>query len=88
VRAVETVERKDRVLIVEDEDNARKGYEQLLQAGLRRCGRGRRKRARGQKISLSINVRDGEQLIATTVHWPGRKLVQRPATFLADPVSP
>src|SRR3984893_15665422 len=31
VRAVETVERKDRVLIVEDEDNARKGYEQLLQ---------------------------------------------------------
>jgi len=25
------VERKDRVLIVEDEDNARKGYEQLLQ---------------------------------------------------------
>ena len=24
-------ERKDRVLIVEDEDNARKGYEQLLQ---------------------------------------------------------
>ena len=31
VRAVETAERKDRVLIVEDEDNARKGYEQLLQ---------------------------------------------------------
>src|SRR5258706_13241295 len=31
VRAIETVERKDRVLIVEDEDNARKGYEQLLQ---------------------------------------------------------
>jgi DNA-binding NtrC family response regulator len=31
VRAVETMERKDRVLIVEDEDNARKGYEQLLQ---------------------------------------------------------
>src|ERR1700756_1481804 len=31
VRAVETGERKDRVLIVEDEDNARKGYEQLLQ---------------------------------------------------------
>jgi DNA-binding NtrC family response regulator len=31
VRAVETIERKDRVLIVEDEDNARKGYEQLLQ---------------------------------------------------------
>src|SRR6201981_372982 len=31
VRAVETVERKDRILIVEDEDNARKGYEQLLQ---------------------------------------------------------
>src|SRR5258708_39745455 len=30
-RAVETLERKDRVLIVEDEDNARKGYEQLLQ---------------------------------------------------------
>src|SRR5439155_24480070 len=30
VRAIETVERKDRVLIVEDEDNARKGYEQLL----------------------------------------------------------
>jgi len=30
-RAVETPERKDRVLIVEDEDNARKGYEQLLQ---------------------------------------------------------
>ncbi len=30
-RAVETAERKDRVLIVEDEDNARKGYEQLLQ---------------------------------------------------------
>ncbi len=31
VRAVETPERKDRVLIVEDEENARKGYEQLLQ---------------------------------------------------------
>src|SRR3981081_3081941 len=31
VRAVETLERRDRVLIVEDEDNARKGYEQLLQ---------------------------------------------------------
>src|SRR5438045_8142698 len=31
VRAVETLERKDRILIVEDEDNARKGYEQLLQ---------------------------------------------------------
>src|SRR3989475_3391393 len=31
VRAVEALERKDRVLIVEDEDNARKGYEQLLQ---------------------------------------------------------
>ena len=31
VRTVETGERKDRVLIVEDEDNARKGYEQLLQ---------------------------------------------------------
>src|SRR6267154_1500060 len=30
-RAMEMVERKDRVLIVEDEDNARKGYEQLLQ---------------------------------------------------------
>jgi DNA-binding NtrC family response regulator len=30
-RAVETGERKDRVLIVEDEENARKGYEQLLQ---------------------------------------------------------
>jgi DNA-binding NtrC family response regulator len=30
-RAAETTERKDRVLIVEDEDNARKGYEQLLQ---------------------------------------------------------
>src|SRR5215472_17739258 len=31
VRAVETPERKDRILIVEDEENARKGYEQLLQ---------------------------------------------------------
>jgi DNA-binding NtrC family response regulator len=31
VRAMEPFERKDRVLIVEDEDNARKGYEQLLQ---------------------------------------------------------
>jgi DNA-binding NtrC family response regulator len=31
VRAVETGERKDRVLIVEDEENARKGYEALLQ---------------------------------------------------------
>src|SRR3989475_3463159 len=31
VRAVEFAERKDRVLIVEDEENARKGYEQLLQ---------------------------------------------------------
>src|SRR5712691_2535484 len=30
-QAVEMVERKDRVLIVEDEDKARKGYEQLLQ---------------------------------------------------------
>src|SRR5450755_2752309 len=31
VRAMEASERRDRVLIVEDEDNARKGYEQLLQ---------------------------------------------------------
>src|SRR5208283_3257403 len=31
VRAVDVTERRDRVLIVEDEDNARKGYEQLLQ---------------------------------------------------------
>ena len=31
VRTVDSGERKDRVLIVEDEDNARKGYEQLLQ---------------------------------------------------------
>jgi len=31
VRAMDTQERKDRVLIVEDEDNARRGYEQLLQ---------------------------------------------------------
>ena len=31
VRTVETGERKDRILIVEDEDNARKGYEALLQ---------------------------------------------------------
>jgi PleD family two-component response regulator len=31
VRAMEAQERRDRVLIVEDEDNARKGYEQLLQ---------------------------------------------------------
>ena len=31
VRMVDTGERKDRNLIVEDEDNARKGYEQLLQ---------------------------------------------------------
>jgi len=31
VRAVDVSERRDRVLIVEDEDNARKGYEQLLQ---------------------------------------------------------
>jgi len=31
VRTVETGEHRDRVLIVEDEDNARKGYEQLLQ---------------------------------------------------------
>jgi DNA-binding NtrC family response regulator len=30
-RAIEMVGRKDRVLIVEDEENARKGYEQLLQ---------------------------------------------------------
>jgi len=30
-RTVETGEHKDRILIVEDEDNARKGYEQLLQ---------------------------------------------------------
>ena len=30
-RTVDTGEHKDRVLIVEDEDNARKGYEQLLQ---------------------------------------------------------
>ena len=30
VRATEMVERKDRVLIVEDEDNARKGYEQQI----------------------------------------------------------
>jgi DNA-binding NtrC family response regulator len=31
VRTLETGERKDRILIVEDEDNARKGYEALLQ---------------------------------------------------------
>src|SRR5579885_1589353 len=31
VRAVETGERQDRVLIVEDEENASRGYEQLLQ---------------------------------------------------------
>src|SRR6201984_3831906 len=31
LRTVETGEHKDRILIVEDEDNARKGYEQLLQ---------------------------------------------------------
>jgi DNA-binding NtrC family response regulator len=31
LRAVDYAERKDRVLIVEDEENARKGYEQLLQ---------------------------------------------------------
>src|SRR5215471_6826429 len=31
LRGVEMLERKDRVLIVEDEENARKGYEQLLQ---------------------------------------------------------
>src|SRR5271165_7175247 len=31
VRTVETGERKDKILIVEDEDNARRGYEQLLQ---------------------------------------------------------
>ena len=31
VRTIDSGERKDRVLIVEDEDNARKGYEQLLQ---------------------------------------------------------
>ena len=31
LRTVETGERKDRILIVEDEDNARRGYEQLLQ---------------------------------------------------------
>src|SRR5258705_12052054 len=31
VRAVEPGERKGRIRIVEDEDNARKGYEQLLQ---------------------------------------------------------
>jgi DNA-binding NtrC family response regulator len=31
VRTVDSGERKDRILIVEDEDNARKGYEQLLQ---------------------------------------------------------
>ncbi len=31
VRAVESGERRDRVLIVEDEENARKGYEALLQ---------------------------------------------------------
>jgi len=30
-RGMETQERRDRVLIVEDEDNARRGYEQLLQ---------------------------------------------------------
>ena len=30
-RAADFAERKDRVLIVEDEENARKGYEQLLQ---------------------------------------------------------
>src|ERR1035438_9064930 len=31
VRAMEAPERRERALIVEDEDNARKGFEQLLQ---------------------------------------------------------
>ncbi len=48
VRTVETDERKDRVLIVEDEDNARKGYEQLLQTlGIRGSWRKQRGRRAG-----------------------------------------
>ena len=49
VRTVETGEHKDRVLIVEDEDNARKGYEQLLQRwGYEVLRRGERGRCAGE----------------------------------------
>jgi len=55
VRAVETLERKDRVLIVEDEDNARKGYEQLLQRwGYDVLGvAGRGQRAKGLRATVA-----------------------------------
>jgi len=65
VRAIETVERKDRVLIVEDEDNARKGYEQLLQRWVRRCGRGN-----GRRSASKIASYQPDTLIAD-VELPG-----------------
>ena len=53
VRAVEFAERKDRVLIVEDEENARKGYEQLLQRwGYEVLERGQRGRCAGEVRKL------------------------------------
>src|ERR1700674_2130677 len=62
VRAIEMVERKDRVLIVEDEDNARKGYEQLLQrwgcdvVGVARAVEGMAKLASSQPDALMPDV--------------------------------
>src|SRR6202051_759944 len=62
VRAVETGEHKDRILIVEDEDNARKGYEQLLQRwgyevlGLSRAGDALEKFSKYKPDTLTADV--------------------------------
>src|ERR1700675_3146530 len=66
VRAMEPIERKDRVLIVEDEDNARKGYEQLLQRwGFDVLGVGTAEEALAKFASYQPDT-----LIAD-VEWPG-----------------
>jgi len=57
VRAVETGERKDRVLIVEDEDNARKGYEQLLQKWAATFLAWRARKMRWQNLAATSRTR-------------------------------
>src|SRR5260370_5037158 len=79
-RAIEMVERKDRVLIVEDEDNARKGYEQLLQRwGCDVVGGGSKPRQEVMRIvetaapsSASVLITgetgSGKEIVARTLH--------------------
>src|SRR5205823_2680682 len=64
-RAVETLERKDRILIVEDEDNARKGYEQLLQRwGYDVLGVGSAEEVLAKFADLGFDGGDGPLVIA------------------------